>query len=88
MTRYVISGNGKLTVLYDSHFVLRELYYPLAVDNHLHQGRTGLWVDGKFSWFDNLDVKTNYVRDSLSSSVDPKSYYKYKFNIKPHIFSS
>ena len=67
MTRYVISGNGKLTVLYDSHFVLRELYYPLAVDNHLHQGRTGLWVDGKFSWFDNLDVKTNYVRDSLSS---------------------
>jgi GH15 family glucan-1,4-alpha-glucosidase len=67
MTRYIVSGNGKLTVLYDDHYIIRELYYPLPIDNHLHQGRIGIWVNGKFAWFDDLNVKLNYNRDSLSS---------------------
>ncbi|QIW24818.1 glycoside hydrolase family 15 protein [Sulfolobus sp. S-194] len=66
MVRYVILGNGSLTLLADSKLNYRELYYPLPIDNHLHESKIGLWVDGKFSWFSDLLIKLNYEEDTLS----------------------
>ncbi|BAK54711.1 glycoside hydrolase family 15 protein [Sulfurisphaera tokodaii] len=66
MVRYVIIGNGSLTLLADSKLNYRELYYPLPIDNHLHESKIGLWVDGKFSWFSDLPIKLNYEEDTLS----------------------
>ncbi|MBB5253333.1 glycoside hydrolase family 15 protein [Sulfurisphaera ohwakuensis] len=66
MVRYVILGNGSLTLLADSKLNYRELYYPLPIDNHLHESKIGLWVDGKFSWFSDLPIKLNYEEDTLS----------------------
>jgi len=57
MTRYLILGNGSLTVLYDSNFTIREIYWPLTTTNNLHRGRFGVFVNGKFSWLDNLKSK-------------------------------
>ncbi|MFP3234328.1 MAG: hypothetical protein RXR08_11860 [Sulfolobaceae archaeon] len=42
MTRLIILGNGKLTILYDKGYTLGELYYPLPIDNHLHQAKLGI----------------------------------------------
>jgi len=70
MTRLIILGNGKLTVLYDQGYILRELYYPLPIDNHLHQAKLGVWSDGDFSWLDQLNPKIDYVENSLSSFAE------------------
>ena len=70
MTRLIILGNGKLTILYDQNYVIRELYYPLPIDNHLHQINIGFWYNGKFSWLNELNPSFNYIEDSLSSYAE------------------
>ncbi|ARM76065.1 glycoside hydrolase family 15 protein [Acidianus manzaensis] len=70
MTRYIILGNNKLTILADKDYYLRELYYPLSTDNHLHVGRIGIWVDGKFYWIHDLNPKISFEEDSLSAKVN------------------
>ncbi|ACP34444.1 glycoside hydrolase 15-related [Sulfolobus islandicus L.S.2.15] len=67
MTRYLILGNGSLTVLYDSNFTIREIYWPLTTTNNLHRGRFGVFVNGKFSWLDNLNPKIGYLDDTLAA---------------------
>ncbi|WP_218259982.1 glycoside hydrolase family 15 protein [Saccharolobus shibatae] len=66
MTRHLILGNGSLTVLYDGNFTIRELYWPLTTTNNLHKGRFGVFVNGKFSWLDNLNPKIGYLDDTLA----------------------
>ncbi|SAI86148.1 glucan 1,3-alpha-glucosidase [Saccharolobus solfataricus] len=66
MTRYLILGNGSLTVLYDNNFTVREIYWPLTTTNNLHRGRFGVFVNGKFSWLDNLNPKIGYSDDTLA----------------------
>lgn len=67
MTRYIILGNNKLTILADQNYYLKELYYPISTDNHLRIGRIGIWVDNKFFWIHDLNPKISYEEDSLSS---------------------
>ncbi|MEM4085703.1 MAG: glycoside hydrolase family 15 protein [Saccharolobus sp.] len=66
MTRYLILGNGSLTALYDNNFVMRELYWPLTTVNNLHKLRFGIWIDGNFSWIENLNPKIGYIDDTLA----------------------
>ncbi|WP_338603370.1 glycoside hydrolase family 15 protein [Sulfolobus tengchongensis] len=68
MTRHLIIGNGTLTMLYDSSFAIRELYWPLSTSNNLHRSRFGVWVNGKFSWLQDLNPKINYVDDTFAVS--------------------
>ncbi|MEW9492515.1 MAG: glycoside hydrolase family 15 protein [Candidatus Aramenus sulfurataquae] len=70
MTRYVILGNGQLTVLADKDYVLRELYYPLPTDNHLVFSKVGLWYKGKFAWLDQLNPRISYESDALTAVIE------------------
>ena len=70
MTRYIILGNGSLTLLSDAKLTYRELYWPLPIDNHLHESKIGIWVDGKFAWMKDLEVKIRYETDSLSAIAE------------------
>lgn len=66
MTRYLILGNGSLTALYDNNFVIRELYWPLTTSNNLDKGRFGIWINGNFSWIEQLNPKIGYLDDTLA----------------------
>jgi len=69
----VILGNGKLTLLYDQNYSIRDVYYPYkGMYNHSLQGRfkTGLWHDGKFVWIDDLQKEISV--EGLSSRVTLK----------------
>ncbi|BCU69149.1 glycoside hydrolase family 15 protein [Stygiolobus caldivivus] len=70
MARLIILGNGKLTILYDQGYTIRELYYPLPIDNHLHKAKIGIWYNGKFSWINQLNPTLNYFENSLSSFAE------------------
>jgi GH15 family glucan-1,4-alpha-glucosidase len=69
MTRYIILGNNILTILADSKYVLRELFYPLSTYNHLHASRVGIWIESSFSWFHDLNPRIEYETDSLVSKA-------------------
>nr|WP_216604274.1 glycoside hydrolase family 15 protein [Acidianus sp. RZ1] len=49
--------------------MIKELYYPLSTDNHLHSGRLGVWVDGRFSWFHDLSPTISYTEDTVISNA-------------------
>ncbi|BCU67071.1 glucan 1,3-alpha-glucosidase [Sulfolobales archaeon HS-7] len=70
MTRSIILGNGSLTVLFDSKYRMRELYYPLPTDNHLVKSLIGIFKDGKFAWVHDLQPKVAYQEDTLSSTME------------------
>ncbi|MEM0373305.1 MAG: glycoside hydrolase family 15 protein [Sulfolobaceae archaeon] len=74
MTRYIVLGNGNLTILYDKYYTIRELYYPLTTTNNCEAIRIGFMVDGKFSWIHNLNPYVNYCDEALCSIA------KLKFN--------
>lgn len=69
MTRHIILGNGKLTALFDSSYLMRELYYPLSVDNHLHAGRMGFLTKSGFHWLHDLSPSISYETDTLISKA-------------------
>ena len=46
-----------------------------------------LWERVKVERKEVKGKKATKIKITLPKTVDPKSYYKYKFNIKPHIFS-
>ncbi len=55
MTRHYVLGNGTLLVGLDRNAELRDLYFPyVGQENHVSgkRHRFGVWVDGRFSWFD------------------------------------
>ena len=69
MTRHIILGNGILTVLADSSYKMKELYYPLSKYNHLDTSRIGLYKNGEFRWLHDLNPKVEYLEDTLVSRV-------------------
>ncbi len=69
MTRYIILGNGILTVLADSTYKFRELYYPLSTHNHLDSSRIGLFKNNEFRWIHDLNPSIEYLEDTLTSKV-------------------
>ena len=74
MARSLVLGNGNILVCLDSLNRVRDFYYPyVGQENHVsgHHHRTGIWVDGMFSWIGEgewvLDIK--YKKDCLVSHV-------------------
>lgn len=56
MPRDLPLSNGRLLVTFDSHYRIRDIYYPhVGSENHTagHINRIGVWVDGEFAWLDH-----------------------------------
>ncbi|BCS93717.1 glycoside hydrolase family 15 protein [Metallosphaera javensis (ex Sakai et al. 2022)] len=69
MTRSIVLGNGKLTTLFDTNYLMKELYFPLSIDNHLHTGRIGFLTRSGFHWFHDLNPEISYEPETLVSSA-------------------
>lgn len=74
MARKVILGNGGMLVCLDKNSNIRDFYYPyVGQENHVsgNTHRTGVWVDGKFSWIseDGWDLMLKYKKDTLVSEI-------------------
>ena len=53
MPRDLAISNGRLLVMFDREYRIRDLYFPhVGKENHAtgHAFRFGIWVDGQFSW--------------------------------------
>src|SRR5215210_2861636 len=56
MPRDLPLGNGRLLVNFDSHYQLRDIYFPnVGKENQTtgHPCRLGVWADGQFRWLDD-----------------------------------
>ena len=71
MPRSLVLGNGNLLATFDSDLLLRDLYYPyVGEEDHTtykHKHRVGIFLDGKFSWFDDgsWEIEPRYANDTL-----------------------
>ena len=74
MPRDLPIGNGSLLAAFDSHYNLRELYYP-HVGQHNHTlgsvCRFGVWVDGRMAWTcdEGWERSLRYEPDTLVTCV-------------------
>ena len=69
MPRDLPVGNGNLHVNFDTDYNLRDIYYPyVGKENHTEGcvSRTGVWVDGSFSWIDSPQWQREMVYESES----------------------
>jgi GH15 family glucan-1,4-alpha-glucosidase len=87
MPRETVLGNGRLTIALDEKTNIRDLSYPLeGLENHAkgHAFRTGIWVDGAFSWVgDEWNISSNYLPDtqvSKSTALNNKLQIELKIN--------
>lgn len=74
MPRQLVIGNGRMLVNFDSEANMRDLYYPFVGQwNHIQGNKNsiGIWVEGKFSWCDEVGWEKNlkYRRDSMVTCV-------------------
>ncbi len=82
MTREIILGNGNMLVCLDKNARIRDFYYPyVGQENHVSSKihRTGIWVEGQFSWIDEKDweILIKYKKDCLVSEI-----YAYNPNLE------
>ncbi|MEE9261977.1 MAG: glycoside hydrolase family 15 protein, partial [Dehalococcoidia bacterium] len=74
MTRDIPVGNGNLLVNFDLDYNIRDIYFPnIGKANHTlgRVSRTGVWVDGHFSWLDSTGwaKELRYMSDSMATQV-------------------
>ncbi|GIV96129.1 MAG: glucan 1,3-alpha-glucosidase [Herpetosiphonaceae bacterium] len=74
MPRDLPVGNGSMLVNFDAAYCLRDFYFPrVGRDNNTigHPCRTGIWVDGRFSWLhdDGWERRLRYEPDTLVTDV-------------------
>jgi len=73
MPRDLPIGNGRLLLVFDRHYTLRDLYFPhVGQENHIggDLSRFGVWVDGRFSWIGpDWEMEKRYETDSLVTQV-------------------
>ena len=74
MPRDLPVGNGHLLVNFDARYNLRDLYWPhvgLRNQTDGHVSHSGVWVEGRFSWFDadGWQRDLRYEEDSLVTRV-------------------
>jgi GH15 family glucan-1,4-alpha-glucosidase len=71
MPREIVLGNGRLAIALDKEMHIRDFFYPyVGLENHVsgHQFRTGVWVDGDFSWIGpEWKIETKYMPETLVS---------------------
>ena len=74
MPRDLPIGNGNLLINFDTDYNIRDIYYPyIGKENHTEGcvSRTGIWVDGSFTWIDSPQWQKEmvYESDSLVTQV-------------------
>jgi GH15 family glucan-1,4-alpha-glucosidase len=74
MPRDLPVANGHMLVNFDAGYNLRDIYWPhIGLRNHTegHVSHSGVWVDGRFSWFDSQSWERDlrYQEDSLVTTV-------------------
>ncbi len=74
MVRDIPVGNGNLLVTFDQDYNIKDIYYPyVGKANHSRGGisRTGIWVDGQFSWLSSPEwvKQIGYMGDTLATNV-------------------
>jgi GH15 family glucan-1,4-alpha-glucosidase len=74
MPRDLPLANGHMLVNFDAGYNLRDIYWPhIGLRNHTegHVSHSGVWVDGRFSWFDSQSWERDlrYQEDSLVTQV-------------------
>jgi GH15 family glucan-1,4-alpha-glucosidase len=74
MPRDLPLANGHLLVNFDTHYNLRDIYWPhvgLRNQTEGHISHSGVWVEGRFSWFDADGWRRDlqYRQDSLVTLV-------------------
>lgn len=76
MARSLVIGNGSLTVTFDRHARVRDMYFPyVGLENHLGANDVhlfGVWVNGAFSWVsrDEWDIHIDYNQDALVANIE------------------
>ncbi|MBA7617057.1 hypothetical protein ES703_24362 [subsurface metagenome] len=69
MPRDLPIGNGNLLINFDTDYNIRDIYYPyVGKENHTEGcvSRTGIWVDGNFTWLDSSEWQKEMVYESES----------------------
>ena len=74
MPRDLPLANGHMLVNFDRDYNLRDIYWPhigLRNQTQGHVSHSGVWVDGRFSWFDAPGWRRDlrYRQDSLITDV-------------------
>jgi GH15 family glucan-1,4-alpha-glucosidase len=74
MPRSLTLGNGRLLVNFDSHYQLRDFYFPcVGKENHSlgHPFRFGVWCEGAFSWTsgDDWERELRYAEETMVTEV-------------------
>ena len=74
MPRDLPLGNGNLLVTFDLDYDIRDIYYPyIGKANHTfgRVSRTGVWVDGHFSWLNSASWtrELRYAPDTMATQV-------------------
>ncbi|MCH7705539.1 MAG: glycoside hydrolase family 15 protein [Chloroflexi bacterium] len=74
MPRDIPVGNGNLLVSFDLDYNIRDIYYPyIGKANHTlgRVSRTGVWVDGHFSWLDSASWTRDlrHTPDTMATQV-------------------
>jgi len=74
MPRDLPIGNGNLLINFDTGYNIRDIYYPyIGRENHSEGcvSRTGIWVDGSFTWTDSPQWQKEmaYESDTLVTKV-------------------
>ena len=74
MPRDLPVGNGNLLINFDADYNIRDIYYPyIGKENHSEGcvSRTGIWVEGNFTWIDSPQWQKEmvYESDSLVTKV-------------------
>lgn len=72
MVRNLVLGNGNILICIDDKDRVRDFYYPyVGQENHVNGEiqRTGVFIDGHFSWFDSPDwqISLSYKKNSMVS---------------------
>ena len=67
-------GNGRLLVNFDSHYQIRDIYFPhVGQENHTEgfPFRFGIWIDEQFSWVfaDVWERSLKYLPETLVTDV-------------------
>jgi GH15 family glucan-1,4-alpha-glucosidase len=74
MPRDLPVGNGNLLINFDIDYNIRDIYYPyVGKENHAEGcvSRTGIWIDGSFTWIDSPQWQKEmaYGSESLVTHV-------------------
>lgn len=73
MPRDLPIGNGTVLINFDSHYAMRDIFFPhVGQENHSigHPSRFGVFIDDQFSWVGpEWQITMDYLEDTLVTNV-------------------